>query len=194
MEWNTYWGICYAFLLPGWVKSFFFLHLKFSQFHCTGEEGVSIRPVLRQNIDRIRRSEWKLVSNAVRLGAVFDRFVDDGGTMSLSRFCEATHLPVMEGFIRGKKYQEYHPAGEMAYMLAKEVGTGTQVTRSGFIEVVGDILGPGTTAEALDALSARASNSSSPGIKEYLTEENIADFRRLWKDDSSIGLPENPFG
>ncbi len=155
---------------------------------------MSIRPVPRENSDCVRgRREWKLVSNTVRLGAVFDRFVDDGGTMSLTGFCEATHLPIVEGFIRGKKYQHFHPAGEMAYILAKEVGTGTQVTRSGFIEAVGDILGPGTTAEALDALSARVSDSSSPGIEEHLTEENIADFRRLWKDNTSVDLPENPF-
>ncbi len=142
------------------------------------------------------RREWNSVSSTLRLGAVFDRFVDDGGMMNLTEFCEATHLPVVEGFILGKQYEHFHPAGEMAYMLAKEVGAGTQVTRSGFIEVVGDILRPDTTAEALYALTTRVSDDSSStikAIKNYLTEENIAEFRRLWKDDTTIDLPDSPF-
>ncbi len=161
-------------------------------FHWTGEEGVRIRPVPRKNMDCARR-ERKLISSTVRLGAVFDRFVDDGETMNLTKFCDAAHMPIVEGFILGKRYEHFHPAGEMAYELAKEVGTGNQATRSGFIEIVGDILGPDTTAKTLDVLTARFSDSSSPAIKEHLTEENIAEFRRLWKDDTTVDVSESSY-
>ncbi len=167
----------------------FFLY--FVSFHWTGDEGVKIRPVNRKNKDCARR-ERKVISTTVRLGAVFDRFVGEGETMNLTKFCEAVHIPIAEGFILGKQYEHFHPAGEMAYELAKEIGTGKEATRSGFIDIVGDILGPNTSAKTLDLLTARFRDSSSD-VKEHLTEENIAEFRRLWKDDTTVGMPEGSY-
>jgi hypothetical protein len=142
-----------------------------------GKSGAVVRHASRSVLGRraasspsLRRSELDALQRN-RLGALFDRFAQDG-FMSEQQFYLATNQPVVEGRMPlGKPYMYVPKAAETIWMALDSERSG-RITREPFVRLVSLLLGPAEPGQAAAAVSlgiagARSSSGSSPSPAVY---------------------------